>query len=122
MGYFSTVIIKDLFLLDCVQGTFRSLTVAYLYIFCDFTKLMFILMAFGTQLYEWQLFSTMIAFQANVPDSELLVQRFAYQELERSIEKWCRVFAIISIAAMFLVEIYSVQFPYCADGVIFTCT
>jgi len=61
--YFACIIIKNFVLLTYSdKGAFPNLILAWLYIIIDFGKLLSILMAFGTQLFEWELMSSMIAF------------------------------------------------------------
>ena len=69
---------------------------------------MFVLMAFGTQLFEWQIMSSMVNFQAKVECDQLLVERFAYQELERKIEKRSTVLAIGCMLAILIAAIFSI--------------
>jgi len=60
-------------------------------------------MAFGAQMFEWQLFSSLIAFQAKIQDEDLLVQRYAYQEHERVIENRVKVLSIFTALVLVLV-------------------
>jgi len=60
MCYFTATLVKDFILFGYGNQGFTSLPLAYAYLFTDFLKLMFVLMAFGTQLFEWQMLSTMV--------------------------------------------------------------
>ena len=73
-------------------------------------------------MFEWFLYSTMIDFQAKLADSELMVQRYAYQEKERSILARSKVLAAVCLVIMFVVEMYTIKFPKCAGKILFTCS
>jgi len=69
MGYFACTLVKDFILFGYGHQGFTNIVLAYAYVITDFLKLMFVMMAFGTQLFEWQMLSTMVAFQSNIEDS-----------------------------------------------------
>lgn len=48
MCYFTATLVKDFILFGYGNQGFTSLPLAYAYLFTDFLKLMFVLMAFGT--------------------------------------------------------------------------
>ena len=63
IGYFLTTLLKDILQLTRDKdNAFVSLGLAYFYLFVNGLELMFVLMAFGTQLFEWQIMSSMVKF------------------------------------------------------------
>ena len=62
MGFFLSLMILDNLIVFMPEGHFVHLSIAYTFYVFDFMRLFFCLAAFGTQLYEWQLLSSMIAF------------------------------------------------------------
>jgi hypothetical protein len=63
IGYFSFIILKNWVLLSRNdKGEFPGLLMAWTYIFMDYLKTLSVLMAFGSQSYEWFLLSRMVAY------------------------------------------------------------
>lgn len=63
IAYFACILMKNFVILSLTdKGAFPNLILAWLYVVIDFGKLVSILMAFGTQLFEWTLLSSMIAY------------------------------------------------------------
>lgn len=63
IAYFACILMKNFVILSLTdKGAFPNLILAWLYVVIDFGKLVAILMAFGTQLFEWTLLSSMIAY------------------------------------------------------------
>ena len=62
IGYFLTTLLKDSLQLTNKDDAFLNLGIAYCYMITSFSEQMFILMAFGTQLFEWQIMSSMVQF------------------------------------------------------------
>ena len=64
----------------------------------------------------------MIAFQSKIADSELLVQRYAYQEHERTITKRVTILGIFTALLLILVSLMTVQMDHCKPyPIIFFC-
>jgi hypothetical protein len=64
----------------------------------------------------------MIAFQSKIADSELLVQRYSYQEHERTITKRVTILGIFTAGLLIIVSLMTIQMDHCKPyPIIFFC-